>query len=242
MSTDYTRSTGNSGTMRIRDNAPGGASGTIEFWINSNNTTTFDHELPWGYSVNGVTNNTLTANYNAGMGWLLLGSWTVSASQTVTFYLRATGTSGFGGPTTFSQAISRATVPPAPSAPTFTSVGPTSLYVNFTPSGDGGSAITSYDVYYGTTSSADTVLHTGAVSPQLISGLIPGTTYYFRVRANNAVGNGAWSTIVAQATIAGVRVRDGGTWKFAVPYVKVAGVWRPAVPYVNVSGEWKGTV
>jgi hypothetical protein len=235
--TDYTRSTGNSGTMMIRDTGT-----NVEFWINSNNSTTFDHELPWGYSVNGSTNNTLTANYNAGAGWVLLGSWSVTYSQTVTFYLRATGTAGFGGPTTFSQAIARATVPPAPNNPTFTTVGPTSLYVNFTPTGDGGSAITSYDIGYGLTSSADSTLYTGAVSPQYISGLTPGTTYYFRVRANNAVGNGTWSTIVSQQTVAGVRVRDGGTWKIAVPYVKVAGIWKVAVPYVNVSGVWKGTV
>jgi len=73
--TDYTRSTGSTGTMLIRDTGT-----TVEFWINSNNSTTFDHELPWGYSVNGVTNNTLEANYNAGMGWLFLGSWTVTYS------------------------------------------------------------------------------------------------------------------------------------------------------------------
>lgn len=240
--TDYIINTGNTGKMMIRDNAPGGSSGTIEFWITANNTTTFDHELPWGYSVNGVTNNTLTYNYNANSGWQLLGSWTVSYSQTVTFYLRATGTSGLGGPTTFNQYIARATTPPAPNTPTFSGVAHDSLYLNWTPNGDGGSAITSYDINYGPTSGANTTLYTGAVSPQFISGLTPGTLYYFRVRANNAIGNGAWSTIVSQQTIAGVRVRDGGTWKFAIPYVKVAGVWKTAIPFVKVGGVWEETI
>jgi len=131
---------------------------------------------------------------------------------------------------------------PAPNTPTFSGVAHDSLYLNWTPSGDGGSAITSYDINYGPTSGANTTLYMGAVSPQFISGLTPGTLYYFRVRANNAIGNGAWSTIVSQQTIAGVRVRDGGTWKFAIPYVKVAGVWKTAIPFVKVGGVWEETI
>jgi len=114
--------------------------------------------------------------------------------------------------------------------------------LSWTPNGDGGSAITSYDIGYGTTPTADSVLYMGAVSPQYISGLIPGTTYYFRVRANNAVGNGTWSTIISQQTVAAVRIRDGGVWKLAVPYVKVAGVWKLGVPFMKVSGTWKSMV
>lgn len=98
--TDFNHPTGSSGDMLIRITGS-----TLQYFINSNNSTTFDNDLHWSYTINGVTSGTQTARYNAGAGWLLLGTWTVNYSQTVTFNLQATGTGGFGGPTSFSQAI-----------------------------------------------------------------------------------------------------------------------------------------
>lgn len=331
--TDWTMSTGSSGTMMIRDNAPGQASGTVEFWLNSNNSTTFNHDLPWGYTVNGVTDNTNQFDYSAGAGWKRLGVWTVTTSQTVTFRLFDTGTSGFGGPTTFSHAISRATVPAAPGAPvigaissttvgiTFTdgsnggasidsrqigygtsssaptstmasdgsdtvsgltpgtlyyfwarthnsvgysawsgrsqattyrvpdapstpiisSVGPVSVVVSWTPNGDGGTAITGYEVGYGTSSSAPTTT-VSATSPKTITGLQPGTKYYFWVRAQNSVGWSPYSASADATTIAGVRIKVGTVWKIAIPYVRDGGVWKLARPYVRTAGVWKETI
>ncbi len=103
---DYNKSTGSSGTMRIRDTGT-----TVEFWLNAGNSTTFNHDLPWGYTINGVTSNNRTFDYSAGDGWQRLGAWGVTTSQTVTFRLGDTGTSGFGGPTTHSVTINRAKVP-----------------------------------------------------------------------------------------------------------------------------------
>jgi len=239
--TDYIINTGSTGKMLIRDTAPGAASGNVEFWITSNNSTTFDHSMPWAYTINGSYSGWLSHNYNANSGWNLLGSWNITYSQTVTFYLGATGTVGLGGPTTFNQAISRATVPPAPNLPTVSDVTPTSLYLSWTPNGDGGSAITSYDIGYGTTATADSVLYTGAVSPQFLSSLTPNKLHYFRVRANNAIGNGVWSTIISQLTQPAIRIKDSGSWVLAVPYVKIAGIWKVAVPFVKDGGTWKET-
>lgn len=98
--TDYLKSTGSSGTMLIRLTGS-----TLQFFITSNNATTFDNDLHWSYTVNGTTSGTQTARYNAGMGWLLLGTWTLNGSQTVTFNLAATGTGGLGGPTSFSESL-----------------------------------------------------------------------------------------------------------------------------------------
>jgi len=240
--TDYTRSTGNSGTMMIRDNAPGAASGTVEFWLNSNNSTTFNHQLPWRYTINGSTSGIQEYDYFAGAGWRMLGSWNITYSQTVTFKLEATGTSGFGGPTTFNQAISRATVPAAPNAPTFANITPTTLDVLWTPNSNGGAAITNYEIAYGTNPSSPSNTVTSATSPKGITGLTPGTTYYFKVRAQNSVGWSAYSAQTSAMTIAGVRIRDGGVWKIAVPYVKDGGVWKLARPYVKVAGVWKETI
>lgn len=99
--TDYLKSTGSTGTMLIRITGS-----TLQFFITANNGTTFDNDLHWSYTVNGVTSGTQTARYNAGAGWVLLATFTISYSQTVTFNLQATGTSGLGGPTSFSEAIS----------------------------------------------------------------------------------------------------------------------------------------
>lgn len=240
--TDYTRSTGSSGTMMIRDNAPGAPSGTVEMWLNSNNSTTFNHSLPWSYFVNGSYSGPLTHNYNANSGWNLMGSFTISSSQTVNFSIGNTGTSGFGGPTSFDQFITRATVPDAPSNPTFTNVGPVSVGVNWTPNGNGGASIDNYEVGYALTNSTPTSFVTSTTSPKIVTGLTPGTVYYFWVRAHNSVGWGAYSGPVAQQTIAGVRFNDGGTWKIAIPYVKNGGVWKLVRPYVKIGGIWKETI
>lgn len=238
---DYTRSTGNSGTMMIRDQNPGGASGNVEFWLNSNNGTTFNTALPWNWIINGGSGSS-TYNYPAGAGWRQLGVWNVTSSQTVRFGIGNTGTSGFGGPTNFDQFIQRATTPPAPNTPTFSNVAPTTLNVLWTPNGDGGAAITNYEIAYGTNPSTPSDTVTSATSPKAISGLTPGTTYYFKVRAQNSVGWGAYSAQASVMTIAGVRIKDGGDWKVAVPYVKDGGTWKIAVPYVKIAGVWKETI
>jgi len=240
--TEYTRSTGSSGTMLISDNAPGASSGTIEFWINSNNGTTFDHELPWAATIDGSFQGWQEFDYNAGAGWQQLGVWNITYSQNVTFHLGATGTSGFGGPTNFTQWIQRATVPDPPSNPSFTNVKPTTIDVNWTPNGNGGASIDNYEVGYALTNTAPTSFVTSTTSPKTVTGLTPGTNYYFWVRAHNSVGWGAYSGPVLQQTIAGVRYKDGATWKIAVPYVRHAGVWKLARPYVKTLGVWKETI
>lgn len=328
--TDYTRSTGSSATMMIRD-VGSGVAGNVEFWLNSNNSTTWSDHLPWGWTINGSTGSS-TFNYQPGAGWKRLGVWYVSSAQTVTFRIGSTGTSGFGGPTSFSVGIPRATVPPAPtpvffsnvastsltaqfnhqgnggapftdfhlaygtdpntdpyisstgtsfitgltpgttyyfwarsvntvgagpwsirtqvttlnvpdapSTPVLSNIQPTSVDVSWTPNGTGGSPITGFQVGYSTTSATqDTIV--AAVSPKTISGLIPGTQYFFWVRAQNAVGFGPWSAFASTQTIAGARVLDGGQWKIAVPYVRQGGVWKKAIPWVKHAGEWKETI
>lgn len=325
--TDYDKPTGTSGTMRIRD-----LGSVVEFWITSGNSTTWNSALPYGWTYNGST-GTSTYNYQPNAGWEKLRSFTISTSQTVTFRLFDSGTSGFGGPTTHSVAIDRATVPAPPSIPTLSSVtstsvavsftdgsnggaaidsrqigygtnssaptttvssdgsdtisgltpgtlyyfwarthnskgysawsaraqtttlkvpdapstpiltdiSPTTVTVSWTPNSDGGTPITDFEVGYATSSSAPTSFVTGT-SPKIITGLTPGVTYYFWVRAQNSVGWGSYSASANVMTIAGVRIKDGGVWKIAVPYVRDAGVWKLARPYVKYLGVWKETI
>jgi hypothetical protein len=327
--TDYLKATGSTGTMMIRDDGL-----TVSFWLKAGSTT-FNHNLPWGYVVAGVTSPTLEFDFVSGGAWQMLKSWNLTATQTVTFKIYDSGTTGLGGPTTFSQLITRTTVPSAPSTPILsnatattidakftdgatgglaidqrqlgwstsivgptstmasdgtdtitgltagttyhvwarthnangwsawsgystittpkvpyppdipsaTNIGPVSVTVVWTPpsAGDGGSPITAYEVSYGT----DPLVHAASVtgtSPLTVTGLQPGTRYYFWVRAQNAVGWSAYSAPVVATTIAGVRLKVGAEWKIAIPYVNVGGVWKLAQPFVRYLGVWKGTV
>lgn len=330
--TDYTKPTGSSATMLIRDTGT-----TVEFWINANNSTTWSDHLPWGWNING-SSGTSTNNYQPNSQWRKLGSWNVTVSQTVTFSLGATGTSGFGGPTTFNQIIDRGTVPlapynlafsnitstsvditymdgyngavaidsrevgysgtvgsdstnvpahivssdgsdtitgltpgatyyfwarthnakgyspwsarstvtllripDAPSTPVLSDIASTSLTATWTPNADGGAVVTAFQIGYGLTpSTQDTII--SAASPMNVTGLAPGTKYYFWVRAQNAIGWSPWSAASTAMTIAGARVKVGAVWKLAIPYVKDGGVWKLARPWARNAGVWKETI
>jgi hypothetical protein len=131
-------------------------------------------------------------------------------------------------------------VPAAPTKPVLSAILPTSVTVSWSPNGDGGSPITGYQLGYGTNSTTPTTI-ISANSPKTVTGLTPGTTYFFWVRAINAIGTGPWSPLAANQTIAGARVKVGGVWVIAIPYVRDGGTWKLAVPYVNVAGVWKQT-
>lgn len=327
--TDWTKTTGTNGTMMIRD------TGTdVEFWFKAGHSSDWANGLQFSYTANGSTTNK-SINYPTGADWYKIGERTVTTDQTVTFKLISdTSISGIGGPTTFSHAIDRATVPSAPSRPvisaikatsaiasftdganggasinsrqigysatayvadgiivssdgsttltslvpgrkyyvwarthnsqgysswstaiTFTtlkvpdapttpllsSVTATSVDVAFSANGSGGSVITGYQIGYGT-SPVSTESIVSAVSPQVISGLTPGTVYYFWARVQNSVGWGPWSSPANVRTIAGAYIMVGAVRKLAVPYVKDAGVWKIAEPWVRNVGVWKRTI
>ena len=106
-----------------------------------------------------------------------------------TFKVHATNVNGAGPQSSSSNSATPATVPGAPTIG-IAYAGTGSATVNFTaPTSNGGAAITSYTVV----SSPGGLTGTGTGSPIVVSGLSNGTSYTFTVRANNAVGNGAYS-------------------------------------------------
>ncbi len=223
---DYKKNTGSSGQMMIRDTGS-----VVEFWITSGNTSTFSYQMPWGYTVNGVTNNDREYRYAAGVGWEKLGSWTVTTDQTVTFRLFDTGTSGLGGPTTFSQFIDRATVPGAPGPVTFSSLAATSLVASFTaPTNSGGASVDAYQLMYNRSNTATGATTVSSDRSTAVTGLTPGTTYYFWARAHNAKGWGPWSAVRSVTTY---RVPD------APGSVVVTNIEQSSV-HINFTGKGNG--
>lgn len=216
--TDYFKNTGSSGQMLIRDLGI-----TVEFWINSNNGSTWSDHIPWSGTVNGTSVGG-SYSYPAGGGWKKLGGWNVYYNQTVTFNLGNTGTSGFGGPTTFNQFIQRATAPPAPGAVFFDNLTSTSVDTHFYSNGDGGSTIFIWQTGWGT--DPDEPENFNNTSDTSLSGLTPGTTYYFWGRGQNAQGFGPWSV---RSQVTTLRIPDAPSAPVIsdVTQVSVVATWTP---------------
>ena len=151
-----------------------------------------------------------------------------------------------GGPTLVSSGGSSWALPTiprltsAPSMPIITELAQTRLRASFT-DGSGGAAIDSRQLRYGTDSSGSGATIISSDGSDIISSLIPGTTYYIWARTHNSVGYSDWSARATATTYSGAWVNDGGIWKRAIPYVKESGVWKTARPWVRILGEWKET-
>ena len=95
-----------------------------------------------------------------------------------------------------------ATVPPAPTQHQPTNVTINSMRVTFSGNGDGGSPMYGWELWRATdaafTQNVVSVVSTGTTD---VTGLNPGTTYYFKSRGNNAIGLGPYSNVVSQATL-----------------------------------------
>ena len=138
-----------------------------------------------------------------------------------TYYYKVTALNSVGeGPLSNEKFATPAASATAPGAPTLNSatagVGNVALSWS-APAADGGSAVTGYRVYRGTTSGGETLLTTlGAVTGFTDSGLANGTTYYYKVSALNSVGEGTLSnerfaTPAGSATVPGAPTLDSAT-------------------------------
>jgi Fibronectin type III domain len=81
----------------------------------------------------------------------------------------------------------------APAAPVLTATpGNTTVHLSWTIPNDGGSTITNYKIYKGTTSGGETLLTTvsGSTTTYDDNGLTNGQTYYYQVSAVNAINEG----------------------------------------------------
>lgn len=191
--TDYTKATGSGGVMLIRDNGT-----TVYFYLTAGSTSSWVNGASFSWTMNGSGSGTY--NYPTGANALLIRSAVISTSQTVTFAIGASGTSGIGGPTSFSVAINRGSVPPAPTAVGISALTSTSMTSAFSSNGDGGSPFIRWELGWGKLANGPQYIITTS-GTNSINALTPGTTYYFWARGVNAEGTGGWSVRTSATTL-----------------------------------------
>jgi hypothetical protein len=113
--------------------------------------------------------------------------------------------------------------------------------LGWAPNPNDGLPATFYTLSYGVTPTADDTTTVLGFSDTL-TGLLPATTYYFKVRGTNAVGTGPYSEISNFTTVAGGYILDSGLQKKAIPYVRDAGVWKLAEPWEKNGDVWGRTI
>lgn len=149
------------------------------------------------------------------------------------------GNSDIGGTWFYTDRLAQ--VPPAPSNIGLDQITSTSMRYRFSGNGDGGSAITQWQyAYNGTTSDpagAGWVIKQGS-GTDVITGLIPGTTYYVKSRGVNGVGAGPWSGAISAKTLAGGQIYDGSAFQPSRVFISLDGSnnWVDALGFINVDG------
>ena len=129
----------------------------------------------------------------------------------------AINSAGTGNPSNVDHATTAVTVtqPDEPTGLSATASGRTQINLSWTaPSNDGGAAITGYQIELSTDTGSnwsDLVANTGTTSTTYThTGLLPATTYHYRISAINAAGTGNPSNIV-NATTDAASVPDAPT-------------------------------
>jgi len=170
--------------------------------------------LSWNASASGATSYDVhagtTADFQAstkvatvrGLGYTATG---LANGTTYYFWVTAANGAGTSSSSNVASATPAATAT-APGAPAGlkTTAGQGQVTLSWVaPASTGGSAITSYDIYVGTTSAfrggLPSFVSKGAGTSYVVTGLSAGTAYYFKVAAVNARGAGPVSP-VASAT------------------------------------------
>jgi hypothetical protein len=123
-----------------------------------------------------------------------------SAVNGTTYFYRVAAVNGVGeGAQSNEVSATPAAAATVPAAPSITATaGNSTVGLSWSAPANGGSAITGYKVYRGTSAGTETLLATvGNVTVYADNSAVNGTTYFYRVAAVNGVGEGAQSNEVS---------------------------------------------
>jgi hypothetical protein len=155
---------------------------------------------------------------------------------------------GYGWSGILGGALRYVEAPTAPRSVSAYSAGAGAVTVSWdAPTSDGGTAVTGYSLQYSTSASftgAQTVLVDASASPYTLTGLTPGTLYYIRVSALNAVTEAANTSSAASAAVevlilSGAKYGVDGQWKDCEVFLGVSGAWVPVSVGYGDAGQWK---
>lgn len=168
--------------------------------------------LDYSWLQVGLTNFGSLIYDNQTPGWS--GRTLTGLAPGTTYYMRAAAhnAAGWSGMSGVSSFVTNAFQVPLPTG-SFTASNAT---ITWKAPGVG-PAPTGYELQHATNSSftGATTLSGGWATSRTISGLVPGTAYWFRVRANSGSGWGAWSSAITQTT---------SSYQLAAPSVVVQAV------------------
>jgi hypothetical protein len=196
---------------------------TIGAAISTGQTTaTVSFTAPYLYGAYAITSYTAIAylypsGTSAGItgsvvesgGWGSINISGLTSGTSYTFKVKATnatGDSNLSADSNFITTTAAATVPGVPTIGAAIPTGQTTATVSYTaPTSDGGSVITSYTAQAysypsGTATGITNTLSQSGDGVITVSGLTASTSYTFKVRATNSVGNGSYSADSASMT------------------------------------------
>ncbi len=183
-----------SSTLTVNWTAPTGGADTYKVERSSD-----------GNSFSEITSGVAGTSYNA------------TATPNITWYFRVRGTNSSGdGP--YSASSSQLMTPSEPGTPTYTNVSTSTLTVNWTSATNGADF---WRIERATSALVYAEIATTTSNSRNETGLATSTTYYYKVRGNNATGNGPYSAS-SSVTTGGVSdntppTPSPSTWE-SIPY------------------------
>jgi hypothetical protein len=154
------------------------------------------YQAAWSGQWGSGSNNIARSIGTNGSSLVKSGTYNIArgtSDSTIHFQAQAQNYTGYPGATISVVVPKKVAIPPAPTFLSLVTNSNTSITGRFSSNGDGGSAITRWELQYSkssTFSGATTVASSGT---SVLAGLTPNTTYYARARGVNAIGTGAWS-------------------------------------------------